>query len=105
MRAPIQANRIPHPELEGPAPDCFPIAQWENWVKSERSIAAGGRLPNNPDGFCVVCTPRYQAAMIRRGRCRHPDVTFVADEDGDLLGVRPTSENCGTIEVPTKEAA
>lgn len=42
--------------------------------------------------YCHHCTPAYQAQMLRRNECLHPETVFVpiVDEDGEscLVGVR-----------------
>lgn len=81
-----------HPEVDGPAPDCFPPAQWKLWCRSERMLMAGGRSSAAPDGFCQVCTAQYKERMVAAGKCRHPDVVFVPDEDGDPIGTRSPAD-------------
>lgn len=81
-----------HPEIAGPAPACFPPAQWVLWCRSERQLAGAGRIAQEPNGFCSVCTQQYKDRMMSLGKCRHPGVVFVPDEDGDPLGVRPHDE-------------
>jgi len=77
-----------HPEVTGKPAKCFTPSQWKVFVNAERELAAAGKYVYPTSGFCAECTPRYKAQMMERGRCRHPDVVFEKDEDGQLVGVR-----------------
>lgn len=77
-----------HPEVYGKRAPCFTPAQWQVFVKAEKELAAAGKFVYPVAGFCAECTPRYKNEMMVRGRCRHPDVVFEKDEDGQLVGVR-----------------
>ena len=80
-----------HPELDGPRPPCFSFAQWTSHVKCEKALAKQGHEPD-PSGFCAECTVRYKHKMMEQGKCRHPYVVFVVDDDGELQGLRQITE-------------
>ena len=67
-------------------PICFAshdqFRAWENAQKHSQGIRSS---------YCEDCTPDYQGRMKAEGRCTHPDVTFVADDHGFQVGVRPES--------------
>jgi hypothetical protein len=94
---PIEARDARYDNLEG-WPMCFHprivdtvqpayedcVVLWERW--QEAAIDS----PPGRSSFCADCTPEYQSREIFHGRCRHPDVTFIADpnEPGAVTGVR-----------------
>lgn len=80
--------RAVHPEVMASRPGCFTDAEWERWRSSEQTLVARGCAPSDA-GFCAACTGRYKYRMTLAGKCRHENVVFVPDEDGDMVGVRP----------------
>ena len=87
----------PHPELELAAPPCFPLAQWDIWVKGEKRMARTANFAFQVDGYCAQCTPEYRDRMKEQGLCNHPHVEFFPDEDGDLIGRRPQTDDFGNL--------
>ena len=64
-------------------PACFSeLKFYRNWIAT---------MPSCPDRdhatICTDCTPRYQFAMKRAGRCTNPDAVTLFDRDGNLLGM------------------
>jgi hypothetical protein len=67
-------------------PACFPDREhFVAWVK----YAGQTRQPSLT--YCTDCTPDYKKRMMEKGKCSHPGVVFVLEEDG-LRGVRASME-------------
>ena len=69
----------------GPTPRCTDYPTYKLW-----RIAAASCRPDPKVGFCVDCTPEYQAGMNDDGRCENPWVIFKRDEHGFLCGAIPS---------------
>lgn len=72
---------------------CFPSeSAYRLWRKS----AGASTLP------CADCTPQHQAQMAAQGRCERPDVVFVMNKVGGLVGrppERPDAERVASVSV------
>lgn len=68
-------------------PPCFDVWQWVLW----RAPHKGVKVPR-PKTYCEDCTPEYQAEMLTRQRCQHPETFFVRDADGFISGHRPPTQ-------------
>jgi hypothetical protein len=100
----MTTNRIfynHHPELDGPPPKCFPLAQWDIWVKGEKKMARTNGYYHVTDGYCAQCTPRYRDTMKAHDLCEHPNVRFYPDESDDLIGCRPITDDFGNLRYTT----
>jgi hypothetical protein len=80
--------RVLPDELSGPRPECFTPEQWATHVRLETKLCGGERHAPDPSGFCASCTPEYRDKMHSVGKCRHPDVVFTEDDDGEVTGHR-----------------
>ena len=47
-------------------------------------------VPHN--WFCEDCSQEYARRMQAEGRCAHPRVNFIRDEDGFISGVLPADD-------------
>lgn len=65
-------------------PICFESRDQYNSWRWAADRAGGVGL----SGYCIDCTPEYQARMIAEGRCSYPATTFKLDEDGEVVGQR-----------------
>ena len=93
----IIAPGLGDPELYGLPAElrCFPSAgHLQAWL----NMAPRTTRP------CTDCTASFQAVMISRGRCDHPEVVFRRTEAGELVGVIPPvakdeSESCIAVKL------
>ena len=79
-------------------PNCFSHKQWRDWTEACVHVygATGGtKRPKAIDTireFCRDCTPEYQDACVKAGKCEHPGAVFatVTYTDGtvELQGFR-----------------
>jgi len=70
--------------LERGPPACFnSLEEWTAWRELALFIKPGS-CAKHP--WCADCTPKYQARMIRAGRCAFPGVGFGVDGDGFVCG-------------------
>ena len=67
-------------------PDCVSVKQFGVWMEVAEIdppfLKAGS-------GFCEDCLPDYQRRMKFEGRCSHPEIRFLVDNDGFIDGVSP----------------
>lgn len=59
-------------------PLCSTDAQYRSWLDMARLAPPGNA------GFCEDCTDEYQAQMIKKHRCQHPEIIFDALGNGCL---------------------
>lgn len=64
---------------KGECPQCTEPEVYKLWKE-----AAYKSIPMY--GFCTDCTPEYQAKMIIKKRCEHPETLFELDKDGWIGG-------------------
>jgi hypothetical protein len=63
-------------------PLCFNSKiEFDLWMAASRLSRTG------LSGYCEDCTPEYQCAMVKDGRCAFHDTHFAVD-DGIVVGVR-----------------
>ena len=79
-------------------PPCVSAEKFEKWRD-----AAGYAIPKA--GFCGDCLPEYQRDMMRVGKCSHPEIRFLLDEDGFMEGVSPTVYRARLKKIAAEKAA
>jgi hypothetical protein len=60
---------------------CITQQQFLSWQQMAKRVRT-----RNRDDYCEDCLPEYQREMIKKNKCRHPEVIFRADEDGFMAG-------------------
>lgn len=65
---------------------CFnSAAEYNGWLEMLRAsgnYAYGAKT----QGACWDCAPEYKDAMVREGRCDHPETKFSLTKQGELVG-------------------
>jgi len=73
-------------------PECFPLefhrpTTYEMWKSGARTSIMDRACKGHE--YCQDCTNAYQTEMKLQERCKHPQVTFLIDNDGMLTGHDP----------------